>query len=154
MFYQFWKFKLDTLIINNFIIENILYGMVTPRSLRRVLWRSTTSLFFNVTLSTLIHFWLGIQKSYTNFNNLFFSWISNLPNWWVKLAMFYKKMRVKLNHISITDSKSSVFPTFTPRHVKRKKTTQWSTARIIDFKHISPLCLSTLCHGKQVIRTY
>ena len=28
--------------------------------------------FFNVTLYTLIHLWLGIQKSYTNLNNLFF----------------------------------------------------------------------------------
>ena len=121
MFYQFWKFKLDTLIINHFIIENNLFGMVTPRSLRWVHWRSTTSLFSNVTLSTLIHFWLGIQKSYTNFNN-FFLWILNLTNCWVKLAMFYKKW-VKLNHISITDSKSSVFQTLTQSHVKRKKKT-------------------------------
>ena len=65
MFYKFWKFKLDTLIINHFIIEYNLYDMVTPRSLRWVLWRST-SLFLNVTLYTLIHLWLGIQKSYTN----------------------------------------------------------------------------------------
>ena len=66
MFYQFWKFKLDTLIINHFIIEYNLYDMVTPRILRWVLWRSTMSLFLNVTLYTLIHLWLGIQKSYTN----------------------------------------------------------------------------------------
>ena len=29
MFYQLWKFKLDTLLINHFIIENNLYGIVT-----------------------------------------------------------------------------------------------------------------------------
>ena len=45
MFYQLWKFKLDTLIINHFIIKYILYGMVTRRSLRQVSWRSTTLLF-------------------------------------------------------------------------------------------------------------
>ena len=59
--YQLWKFKLDTLIIIHFIIENNLYGMLTRRSLRWVPWRSTTSLFFNVTLYTLKHFWLGTQ---------------------------------------------------------------------------------------------
>ena len=96
MFYQLWKFNLDTLIINHFIIENNLYGMVTRRSLRWVPWRSTTSLFFNVTLYTLIHFWLGTQKSNTNLNN-FFSWISNFTDCWVKLAMFYKKGEFNLN---------------------------------------------------------
>ena len=65
MFYKFWKFKLETLIINHFIIEYNLYDMVTPRSLRWVLWLSS-SLFLNVTLYTFIHLWLGIQKSYTN----------------------------------------------------------------------------------------
>ena len=71
-FYRLWKYKQDTLIINHFIIKYILYGMVTRRSLRGVPWRSTTSLFFNFTLYTLIHFWLGTQKSNTNLNNLFF----------------------------------------------------------------------------------
>ena len=72
MFYQFWKFKRDTLIFNHFIINYILYGMVTRRSLRRVPWRSKTSLFFIVTFYTLRHFWLSTQKSNTNFNNLFY----------------------------------------------------------------------------------
>ena len=36
MFYQLWKFKLDTLLIYHFIIENNLYGMVTRRSLRDI----------------------------------------------------------------------------------------------------------------------
>ena len=60
------------------------------------------------------------------------------------------------NLVSITHSKGSVFPTCTPRHVKRKKskTTPWLIARIIEIKHISPLCLSTLWHGKKVIRTF
>ena len=34
MFYQLYKFKLDTLIINHFIIKYIAYGMVTRRILR------------------------------------------------------------------------------------------------------------------------
>ena len=33
MFYQFWKFKLDMLIINHFIMENKLHGMITRCSL-------------------------------------------------------------------------------------------------------------------------
>ena len=53
MFYQLWKFKLDTLIINHFIIKYNLYGMVTRRSLRRVPWRSTASLFSHVILSEI-----------------------------------------------------------------------------------------------------
>ena len=60
MFYQLSKFKLDTLIINHFIIENNLYGIVTRRSL-----------FFKVTLYILIHFWLGTQKSNTNLTHFF-----------------------------------------------------------------------------------
>ena len=36
MFYQLWKFKLDTLLIYHFIFENNLYGMITRRSLRDV----------------------------------------------------------------------------------------------------------------------
>ena len=44
-FYQLWKNKLNTLIINNFIIKYILYGMVTRRSLRWDPWRFTASLF-------------------------------------------------------------------------------------------------------------
>ena len=31
-FHQLWKFKLDTLIINHFIIKHILYDMVTRQS--------------------------------------------------------------------------------------------------------------------------
>ena len=121
MFYQLWKFKVDTLIINHFIIENNSYGMVNRRSLRWVPWSSTTSLFINVTLYTLIHFWLGTQKSDTNLNN-WFSRISNFTNCWVKLAMFYKKGKFN-KHVSIISLKSSVFPTVTQRHVKRNVTT-------------------------------
>ena len=72
MFYQLWKLKLDTLIIIHFIIKYILYGMVTRRSLRSVPWRSTTSLFSQVTLHILIHFRSSTQKSNTNFNNLIY----------------------------------------------------------------------------------
>ena len=72
MFIQLWEFKIDTLIINHFIIKYILYGMVTRRSLRWVLWRSTTSLFSHVTLYILLHFKSGTQKSNTNVINLFY----------------------------------------------------------------------------------
>ena len=72
MFYQLWKFKLDTLIINHFISKYILYGMATRRSLRWFPWRSTTSLFSHVTLYILIHFGSNTQRSKTNFNNLFY----------------------------------------------------------------------------------
>ena len=47
-FYQMWKNKLNTLIINKFIIKYILYGMVTRPSLRWDPWRFTASLFFYV----------------------------------------------------------------------------------------------------------
>ena len=72
MFHQLWKFKLDTLIINHFIIKYILYGIVTRRSLRRVPWRSTTLLLSHVSLYILIHFRSSTQKSNTIFNNLFY----------------------------------------------------------------------------------
>ena len=125
MFDQIWKFKLDTLLINHLIIEINLYGMVTRRSLREVPQRHCFSMV-NKTIYL------------------------KLTNCWVKLAMFYKKE----NHISIIRLKSSVFPTFMQHHVKRNNTTQWLTAMLNGFKHISPLCLSTLCHGKQFILTY
>ena len=46
--------------------------MLTRGSLRWVLWRSTTSLFFLVTLYTLIHFWLSTQKLNINLNKIFY----------------------------------------------------------------------------------
>ena len=69
MFNQLWKFKQDTFIINHFVIENNLYGMVTRRravELRDVPQRHC--FVFNITLFILIHFWLGTQKSNTNLN--------------------------------------------------------------------------------------
>ena len=65
--------------------------MVNQRSLRWVPWRSTTSLFFHVTLNTLIHFWQNTQNSNNNINNL-------LTNCWVKYTMFYK-MEILAYHI-------------------------------------------------------
>ena len=59
-------------MINHFIIKYILYGMVTRRSLPWDPWRSTTSLFFHVTLYILIHFGSSTHKSNTNLNNLFY----------------------------------------------------------------------------------
>ena len=123
MFYQFWKFKLDTLIILQFIIENNLYGMVTRRSLRGVPWRSTTSLLFKVTLYILIHFWLGTQKSNTNLNNLLFMNIK-LDELLSEISNVLQKRRVYLNHVSMIRLNSSDFPTFTQRYVKRNVTMQ------------------------------
>ena len=51
MFYQLWKFRLDSLLIYHFIFENNLYGMITRRSLRDVPQRIVLS----VTLYTLIN---------------------------------------------------------------------------------------------------
>ena len=51
MSYQLWNFKLDTLLINHFIIENNLYGMVTQRSLIDVPQRHC----FSVLLSLLYY---------------------------------------------------------------------------------------------------
>ena len=48
MFYQLWKFKLDTLLVNYFIIENNLYGMVTRRSLRDVPQRHCFSVLLSI----------------------------------------------------------------------------------------------------------
>ena len=62
MFLKLWKFKPNTFMINYFIIKYKLHGMVTQSSNRWVPLRFTTSLFFNVTLCTLKHFWLGTQK--------------------------------------------------------------------------------------------
>ena len=64
MFYQLWKFKLDTLLIYHFIFEKNLYGMITRRSLRDIPQR--------IVFQCHSHFWLGTQKSNTNLNNLFF----------------------------------------------------------------------------------
>ena len=101
MFYQLWKSKLDTLIINNVIIKYILYGMVTRYSLRWVPLRSTTSLFSHVTLNFLLHFRSGTQMSNTNFNNLFYMIIKFdklLAEWnW----QFFTKRRIKINQVSI-----------------------------------------------------
>ena len=67
----------------------------------------------------------------------------------------FTKRRIIINHVSRIRLKSSIFLTFTQHHVttERNNVTQWLTAMRIDFKHISPLCLSTLCHEKQVIWT-
>ena len=54
MFYQLWKFKLDTLLIYQFIFENNLYIMIVRRSLRDVPPRivfQCYSLYFNTLLA-------------------------------------------------------------------------------------------------------
>ena len=71
MVYKLQKVKLNTSIINQFIIKYKIHSMVTRRS-RRVPRRSTTSLFFNELLYTLIHFRQGTQKSTYNINSIFY----------------------------------------------------------------------------------
>ena len=83
--------------------------MVWSPGRRRLRWvplRSTTSLFFSVTLYTLIQFWLSTRKTNNNFNYVF-TWISDFTNWWMKLTMFYWKG--EFNHVSIISLKSSCF---------------------------------------------
>ena len=70
LFYQLWKFKLDTLIINHFIIKYILYGHPAQSPLSSVTFHNV--IVFHVSLYVLIHFWTSTQKSNTNFNNLFY----------------------------------------------------------------------------------
>ena len=113
-------------MINYFIIKYNKYGMVTRCSPCWVQWCSTMSLFFNITSYTLIQFWLSTKKSNTN-ETIFFAWISNLTICWVKLTM------VSFSYIHA---------------MPRNNATQWLTAMLIYFKHICPLCLSTLCHEK------
>ena len=116
MFYQLWKFELDTLVINYFITKYIFYSMVTRRSLRWVPWRSTTSLFVKATLYTIIHFWLGTQKSNINSKNLFYMKIK-FDKLLCEIENVLQKRRNKINQVSIIRSKCSVFPTFTQHHV-------------------------------------
>ena len=52
MFFQLWKFKLDTLLINHFIIENNLYGIVTRRNLRDVPQRHCFSVLLSIFYDT------------------------------------------------------------------------------------------------------
>ena len=52
MFYQLCKFKLDTLLINHFIIENNVYGMVNLRSLRDVPQRHCFSVLLSIVYYT------------------------------------------------------------------------------------------------------
>ena len=67
MFYSWLRrYKSNTLINNHFIIKYKVDGTCIWSSgagLRRLVpWYSKTSLFFNVTFYTLMHFWLGKQK--------------------------------------------------------------------------------------------
>mgnify|MGYP003691570199 CR=1 FL=1 len=59
-------------MIDHFIMKYKLHGMVTRRTRRWLPLRSITSLFFNFTLYTSIHFWLGTKKLNTDLNNIFY----------------------------------------------------------------------------------
>ena len=151
MFNKLWKkIKKNTLVIDHFIIKYKLDGVVTRRSRCWVLCRSTTSLFFNVTLYTLVLCWLGTQKSNTNLNNGFYTsfrfdkLLSEIDN-------VLQKGEFKLNHVSIL-LKELNFPSI---HATSPKTlfnnvTQWLTKMLIGFKHFSPLCLRIWCHEKHL----
>ena len=67
MFYQLWNVRPNTLIINRFIIT--WYGRQAQSPLSFVTFHDV--IVFLVTIYTLIHFWLGTQKSNTNLNNQF-----------------------------------------------------------------------------------
>ena len=63
-FYKLCKFKPNTFIINHFIIEYKLHGMVTA-----VEFRDVPRLHcFSILLYTFMHFWLGTQNL-INLNN-------------------------------------------------------------------------------------
>ena len=102
MFYQFWKFKLDTLIIDYFI-QLIWYGHPAQSS-----WSSVT--FYNVIViqsySLYFNTLLGTQKSNTNLNNLLFMNMK-FDELLSEISNVLQKRRVYLNHVSLN---SSVFP--------------------------------------------
>ena len=67
MFYQLWKFKLDTLLIYHFIFENNLYGIITRRSLRDVPQRivfQCYSLYFNTLLARYTEVKYQLKQSF------------------------------------------------------------------------------------------
>ena len=72
MFYQLWKFKLDTLIINHFIIENNLYGMVIRSSvtLYYLIVFQSYSLYFDTLLAGYTE--IKYQLKQSNFVNIKF----------------------------------------------------------------------------------
>ena len=144
LFYQLWKFKLHTLIIDHFVIKYILYSMVTRRSLRWYPWRTTTSLFFHV---NLWFEWFDLNIFYciytytkglnTSSYNLRGSHLYTLIHFWQRTKMSntnlnnpfqlnikfdgllreIEKRRVWINHVSIIRLKSLAFPLNRQRHV-------------------------------------
>ena len=134
--------------MNHFIIKYKLHGMVTRRRRHWVPWRSTKSLFFNITLYTLMHFWLGTQNSITNLN-IFFTWISNLTNCWVKVTMFYKK-----GEFNLTVSALYYMYQRVEFFIHLHSVTFQLKAVITSNANGLWTYFSSLCHEKQVIWTY
>ena len=122
MIYKLWKLRSNTLIMNRFILT----GMVTRRSRHWVPWRYIKSLFFNINYS-LYFDTQKVHRSQLAAKTFFYTcvWISNLR--WKK--SFFKYIYATL----------------------RNNVRQLLIAMSIGFKHIFPLCLSTLYHEKQVI---
>ena len=93
VFYQLWKFLLDTLIINQKSSETI-YMEWSPGAVS-VEFRDVPQRHCFSLLLSILQYTFGYTEGYTEvkyqLKQSFFSWISNLTNCWVKLAMFYKK---------------------------------------------------------------
>ena len=116
--------------------------MVNRRSRRWVPWPFTKSLFFNVTLYTLILFWSSTLKPNTNFNNIFYTSFR-----FDKLLSEIDTVLQKKDSLTLSCQHNTLkefnFPYI---HATSPKTlfnnvTQWLTTFVIDFKHFSPLCL-------------
>ena len=76
----------------------------------------------------------------SDFNQSFLKWLLNQTIFWVKLMMFYNKMKIKLNHVSrirLLQFKFSYTHT-----ASRNNVTQWLTTMLIGIEHIS---ISFLC---------
>ena len=106
------------------------------------------SLYYNTLLAGYTEVKYQLKESFLHANQIW-----QTADWNRKCIT---KRRNKINQVSTIRSKCSVFPTFTQHHVTtwRNNVTQCLTAILIDCKHITTLCLSTLCHEKQVIWTY
>ena len=113
LFYQKWKVKVDTLIINHFIIiiHFIWYGQPAQSTMSSVPFHKV------IVFPCYSHFGPSKQKSYTNIIDSFIyeyqSWETVEWNW-----QCFTKRRVKINHVSIICLKSSGFFIFISCSIK------------------------------------
>ena len=109
------RFTDCTLIINHFIIKYILYDMVTGAVTVELL--DVPPLLFHVTLYMLIHL---IEVKYTEVKYQLKQFFLHEYQIWRTAewnGQCFTKRRIEINHVSITQLKSSSFPTLTQRHV-------------------------------------